>query len=428
MSQTYDKDDGVPHYIIELINKIADREGYTNYSITHSPGSNHGDGFLGELLRFNINGQQNNVVSSLSLICKMPSPNPLRRAEFNTDATFKREISMYGYLLPYLVEFQKENGISEADGFYSLPKCYGTVLDEKPNGDHAIVLEDLKASDFYLWDKLKNINYGHAKLVMEELGKFHAVSFAIRDKNPEKLNEIRAKECNTFHKVAYNSELSMSFHNKNIEKAIDALEHDEVKIIEKLEAVKGNNLFEMIDQVFSNTTPEPYGVLVHGDLWNNNIMYQNTDKETPSKLSFIDWQLSQFGSPALDVAHYIFCSLDEVTRSKYYHEFIDLYYSSLVTTLKKFGCDDQKLFTLADLKDQCRKYGRTCLLAGPILCQIMTANPEDIAVLNDAVDQWQEAQENGTIEDIANPFGEVNEAYKSRIRCLLRDCVRENIF
>lgn len=424
MSETYNNDDGVPCYIKELIKQIADREGYTNYSITHSAGSNAGDGFLGDLLRFKINGNQNNTLSSLSLICKMPTPNPLRRAEYNTDITFGCEIYLYGYLLPYLIEFQKENGVSEADGFYSFPKCYATVFDEKPNGDHAIVMEDLMSSNYYMWDKFKTIDYEHVKLVMEELGKFHALSFAIRDKNPEKLNEIRSKGINKFHKTMYGSEDAMEFYNINIKKAIDALEPHETELIEKL---RSNDIHEVVEQVFSNTTPEPFGVLVHGDVWNNNIMYKKGDSDVPTKLCFFDWQLSQFGSPALDVVHYIFCSLDEVTRSTYYHELIDLYYKSLVRTLKLFGCDDQKLITFADLKDQFKKYGRICLHAGPILCQIMTLNPDNLVDMDEILQQRQEARESGNTVEV-DPFGEVSESYKDRMSYLLRDCVREGFF
>lgn len=420
-------DDGPPRYIKEFINKIADREGYTDHSITHSAGSNTGDGFLGDLLRFKINGKQNNTLSTLSLICKFPPTNPQRRVEFNTDITFGREILLYDYVLPYFVEFQNESGLTESDGFYSFPKCYGTILDDKPNGDHAIVLEDLLVSHYYMWDKLKNIDYDRAKLVLIELGKLHAVSFAIRDKNPEKLSEIRSKTFNAYHKLAYSSPAAIEFLNTNIKKAVDALEPHETKLIAKLEAVKGNNSSDVIDQVFSNTTPEPFGVLVHGDLWNNNVMYQNDEKDEPSKLMFIDWQLSQFGSPTLDVAHYIFCSLDEDIRSKHYHDFVGCYYNSLSQTLKKFGCDDGKLFALSDLKDQFRKYGRTCLLAGPILAQIMTVEPANLPNMDSVLQQLQESLESNEVDNSIDVFGRLSESYKPRIRGMLRDCDREGL-
>lgn len=425
MSQKCD-DDGVTKYISEFINKIAQREGFTNYSITNSAGSNKGDGFLGELLRFKIIGEQNNVSSTLSLICKLPPTDLARRIDSNTDITFGREILMYDYVLPFLIQFQKECGVTEADGFYSFPKCYGTILDEKLHGDHAIVLEDLMAENFYLWDKLQKIDYDRARMVMVELGKLHAVSFAIRDKNPEKLDEIRTKTVNYYHKAMYQSPLAILFLNSNISKAVNALEPHEKNLIAKLEAIKDNKVFDLIDQVFSNTTPEPFGVIVHGDLWNNNIMYLNNDKGVPTKSFFIDWQMSQFGSPTLDVAHYLFCSLDEDTRSKYYHQFIDCYYNSLAQTLQKFGCDAQKLFTLTDLQNQFKTYGRTLLLAGPILCQIMTVQPEDLPEVSVAP-QWEEGADAAEIEESLNFFGQLSESFKPRISSLLRDCDREGM-
>lgn len=427
MSQNYIQEDGVPIYISEFINKIANREGFTDYMITHSAGSTNGDGFLGDLLRFKITGRQGDTESTLSLICKMPPPNLLRKKEFNTDLTFRREILMYEYVLPYLIEFQTENGVSEADGFYSFPKCYGTILDDRPNGDHAIVLEDLSVSNFYLWDKLKSIDYDRAKMVLIELGKLHAVSFAIRDKNPEKLSEIRTKTFNSFHKALYSAPTAIQFLDTNLKKAVSTLEPHEKNLIEKVEAVNGSNCFDVIDQVFSNTTPEPFGVIVHGDMWNNNIMYHSGDTDNASKLVFVDWQLSQFGSPTLDVAHYIFCSLDENIRSKHYHEFVDCYFNSLTTTLRKFGCDGQKLFTMADLNAQFQTYGRTCLFAGPILAQIITLDPKNVPDLDGVAQQWQEFTDSGDVENYVDMFANVSEAYQPRIRCLLRDCEREGL-
>lgn len=419
--------DGIPSYVTELIRKVAEREGFIDYVITNSAGSNLGDGFQGDLLRFKISGKQNNIESSLSLICKLPSPNPLIRIEFNSDITFRREIYLYGHLLPYFLEFQKEHGISAEEGFNSFPKCYGTVFDEKPYGDHAIVMEDLVASDYSLWNKLKDIDYEHTKMVMEELGKFHAVSFAIREKNPEKLNEIMSKCGNCFHKVMFSMPSSMEFFKSNINKAIGAIEPHETNLIEKLEKIKDpKNYLHLIDQVFSNTTPEPFGVLVHGDLWNNNIMYQVHGNQNPAKVSFIDWQLSQFGSPALDVVHYIFCSLDHVIRAKHYDDFVKLYYNSLVRMLKKFGCDDQKLFKLTDLQDQCRKYGGIVLTAGLILSQIMSSDPETTGDMSVIVQQLQECPEN--VDAFQDVFGDLSSAYKDRVINMLRDGVREGFF
>lgn len=162
-------------------------------------------------------------------------------------------------------------------------------------------------------------------------------------------------------------------------------------------------------------------------MWNNNIMYQNGDKDEPSNVMFIDWQLSQFGSPALDVAHYIFCSLDENIRSKHYNQLVECYYNSLSQTLKKFGCDDQKLFTLADLKDQFSKYGRTCLFAGPILSQIMTTDPANLPNIDEVLQQIHNSKENGEIVNPADVFGAPSESYKPRISGLLRDLEREGL-
>lgn len=91
--------------------------------------------------------------------------------------------------LPTFREFQESKGIIvEESGFYEYPKCYKTIDTEL---SECLMFEDLKARDFKMIDRhTEAITGDHVRLVMQALGKFHAISYALKDQQPEKFKEI----------------------------------------------------------------------------------------------------------------------------------------------------------------------------------------------------------------------------------------------
>lgn len=102
-----------------------------------------------------------------------------------------------------------------------------------------------------------------------------------------------------------------------------------------------------------------------------------------------------------------------------------MYYNSLVKTLRKFGCDDQKLFKLTDLRNQIKEYGRISIIVGPLLSQIMTSRPENSPNMDILVQQMQDARENGEVNaNVMDIFVE-GSTFKDRVSNLIRDAARE---
>lgn len=54
-----------------------------------------------------------------------------------------------------------------------------------------LVLEDLKIKNFIMRET-KFLDYPHVRLVLRCLGKFHAYSFAIRDKKPDAFEMLKS--------------------------------------------------------------------------------------------------------------------------------------------------------------------------------------------------------------------------------------------
>lgn len=415
--------DSVPHYITDLITKIAEVENFVNYSLSSECGSNC-DGFQSLILKFVISGMRNKRNDKLSLICKVPSSNVTRRREFHSDIAFDQELYFYENVFPYFASFQRERGVNDDDdGFFAFPKCYGTIRDKKLLGDHAVVMENLQEKGFTMWNKSNDIDFGHTALVMKELGKLHAVSFAIRDQEPEMFKKFMQRTSN-FHGEIDKSPAAQRIQKCHYDRAIRSLDPNETVLIERMENLK-STYGDLLKATTSNTTCEPFGVLVHGDCWINNILFRYDDgPSTPSKLCLIDWQLSQFGSPALDISSFLFCTLSPKLRNDHFDDFINCYYKAFQRTLTKLGSDAQKLFTYDNLQDQLRRFSIYAMYVAPIIIGIVTSDQNNVPDVDEVVRRIEILTKDPTADVNLDEFFEENDSYRHRMSSMIRDMVR----
>lgn len=261
----------LPEFLTVLLKQIAEREGFTDYSFDVSNGSNHGDGFLAVIKRVIVSGSRNGKTEKLPLICKLMPTSKARRDQFNSDAVFIREAFMYSQVLPTFAAFQQEKGLSLEDGFCEYPKCYGT-LDDKENDRFVIVLEDLKAKNYQLFDKLLPADFNHVKLFAESLGKFHAVSFALKDQRPEEFAKFKHLKDVFVQQVEDQIDMMIQMFSFCFDKSIAAFKPEEVAEIKALTHLK-ENVVEILKKTASAEAAEPFSIINHGDCWNNNMMY-----------------------------------------------------------------------------------------------------------------------------------------------------------
>lgn len=262
----------LPQFLEVLLKKIADQEGFVDYTLNVSAGSSNGDGFLAIVKRVVISGSRNGKSDNLPLICKLMPTSKFRREQVNTNGAFICEAFMYDELLPTFNAFQKEKGLTEKDGFFNYPKSYGTMSDEE-NDRFVIVMEDIKATGYQLFDKLKPADFNHVKLFVESLGRFHAVSFALKDQRPEVFNKFKHlqdffyRECQT-----KPTEMGQTF-GFFFDKAMTAFKPEDEAEIKALNKLRETYMDEL-KRTTTGEANEQFSVVNHGDCWNNNMMYR----------------------------------------------------------------------------------------------------------------------------------------------------------
>lgn len=261
----------LPAFIEESIIRAAPQEGFTPGRVSISISSLTGcEGLIGELYNAIVTAEDSK--RELSILCKIPPLDPVRRTQLNSIALFEREINVYANVLPALFEFQRQKGVTEEcnTGFFNVPRCYLTHFDAGSE-EALILLEDMRARKFNVWNKLEPMNYEHTRLVMAQLGRFHALSLAMKDQQPDLFEPCKIADA----VVAVMQEAAevTNMVESALEAAIQMLDPEEEKARWKMEGLR----YDYLDTLKSCVDPqraEPYAVLNHGDCWVNNLMFQ----------------------------------------------------------------------------------------------------------------------------------------------------------
>lgn len=244
---------------LTLIKTIADNYKIQNYQVDFDSSSSKGENYLGTIIRANIRNEE----TKLSVILKVAPTNESFRINTRVRDIFLREIYMYETIFPAFENFQLEN--SQYSGFKSYPKFFGK-LDE--TGKEVLVLENLVDSGYKLWNKKIPMDSNHVTAVVREYGKFHAVSFAMRTKNPQLFQELVSKH------------VSVPLKTKDIENRASLVRNVAIMVPK---AIEGNIILERALEKFIKEGKDFFVslgeetetmVVRHGDCWCNNILFK----------------------------------------------------------------------------------------------------------------------------------------------------------
>ncbi|KAJ8942620.1 hypothetical protein NQ318_013333 [Aromia moschata] len=267
-----------------LITSIAENEGFNEFDITTSSGSSKGDHYMGVITKVSVKNHHR----KLELIMKTAPTN-----------TKLRDI---------------------------IPE--------------SVIFENLKEIGYDLWDRKKPMNWDHIVLVLKEYGKLHAVSLAMKEKNPGLYERLTEDMENLYIKMYEGDDETKRKKMEDAKKFVGV----------GIKALKGHQSAMEALERFSLTAYEYMNkdiamkedalVFLHGDCWCNNILfkYEDPTTKTPSKACLIDWQLSWTGSPAMDLAYFLFtCAPKEILAD--YEKCLRIYHEAACETLTSIGCD-----------------------------------------------------------------------------------------
>lgn len=269
-----------------------------------------------------------------------------RRTAMESDTFFRNEVQFYRRVLPEFVKFQEEK--RPTSPFRSVATVYHI-------SENTIVMEDMKARGYLKLDNRESLDMPHIRLVLKEMGRFHGLSFAFKDQNPQKFAVLKSSVNETVFKsskTGHFCSILTSGWKGALGVARKTFTTDHLQIIE---AFLGN----VWNKMRTLAKPqEPYAVILHGDAFINNILFHypsEETEETPDKLCLIDFQMSRYGSPALDLSFFLLRYYTEEAGHNY-RDLLRVYHDGLREFALELGSNADELFPFSALEEEMQKY------------------------------------------------------------------------
>ncbi|XP_018563003.1 uncharacterized protein LOC108904810 [Anoplophora glabripennis] len=357
------------------IKDAMDHQHFSKYAIALTGESENSDGFASHINFATVSATtEEGIEKTIEVVVKSSRKNLIQA----NPSLYGREAYIYETILPAFTKFQMQNDIK--DIFDSVPKCYKTMSDDTME---VLVMENLKKNGYDLYDRKRPLDLNHLKLILREYGKFHAISFAFRD-----------KDRSGFEKLVTNfDDVMIQYFVESLRKTINGYMAKACDIVKE---VGDKKLYETCYKVLQKGADvaaieimkivEPESAMLHGDGWNNNFVYKYEGSKVPSKVAILDWQLARLHSPALDISYLIYatCSEEEL---KHFDELLETYYSSFSTFLTELGSDPEKLFPYSTLQKHWKKYSLFGVLTLVAYLHLILCDDEEVPDFDECDDQ-----------------------------------------
>ncbi|XP_050070032.1 uncharacterized protein LOC126558121 [Anopheles maculipalpis] len=411
----------IPEYVSDALSSVAQKLGFTSnqHSVDYDfRTSENNRSVVSIFYRVTFREEPREV----TVLCKVPPPG----ADDALLALFEREVFVYGKLLPAFEQFQRTaqeavptnttTSTAPEEEIVSFgPLCYHAHCDAK-KGEGIIVLEDVQRRGFTNRHKFEPMDYEHARLAMVQLGRFHAISLALKKQQPELFDQYRYMGDVTGERV-----LAMEGFEQAMEQAFESasatLNPGDVGRREKLARLRGC-FAEELQNISDTALSEPFCVVCHGDYAGDNMMF-SYNGGFPNRMVLLDWQLAKYGSPALDFVHTVFLSTDESFRRNHYDNMLQTYHNALMSHLERLGDDSAtEWFPLTVLMRLIKLQARQALVLGMLHIPLTIASEEAALVAEDQTDEDREDSSSVQISDTGDA------KYQTRMAGLLKDVFR----
>lgn len=311
---------------------------------------------MSDIIFLTLNLRKDNLTVKRKIVIKF-QPRAIEIRNFaHTDEQFHNEIYSYEVILPFVNRY---NMCAMFPKFYSGVSNLGMK-------DY-IVIEDVSGRGFKMSEEILFLDLDHVKLALEQVGRFHAMSYAAKTENPEKFFNVVDK----IKEIHWLKDKESTFYHtfKNgFERAVTNLSKKYTE-----QAQKFLKQLEMKSKFFLEITKpeEPMSVICHGDFCRNNVMYRYCDQGKPIDVKLIDLATVRYASPVIDISLFLFLNLSSEMRSVHLDELLKVYHDSLSSTFPEI-----KVPTLSDIKEEFKRksvYGLLhCLYFLPVMSAAIT--------------------------------------------------------
>lgn len=262
---------------------------------------------------------------------------------------FGKEAAAYSIIIPQLLALGKH---MQPQPFIA-PKCFYA-------GDNLLVLEDLNAQGFEMRDKTaRGLDLHHAKAVLSQLAGFHALSFAMKNGDSDKLRNLYGQHLKEVFHTQADCLAEIFSHGLPTSLSIIAKEPGYKAKIAPLEQ-KVSSVDQLKEFWRSQLTPqEPLALICHGDVWTNNFLWRGAaDKQGEGlEVRILDYQVFRYGNPSLDISNFLCICVHADVLSAHFDELLTHYHTRLTDTLTALQAPLVSHPSLAALRADYARFG-----------------------------------------------------------------------
>ncbi|KAB0793312.1 hypothetical protein PPYR_12932 [Photinus pyralis] len=406
MSATTDNQLTIKEKLLPLVKQFL-KDALEGCTVEMSCATKPGQNWLGLVQNLKVQGDGK---AEINLVAKLA---PYQRAYRNMlpiRNIYEREVFFYEKVVPEFLKLQEKKALSSGLGPFI--KVHLTSLEMFRE---ALIMENMKLKGFRDRDYRIDVDYAHASLVMKEMGKLHALSFAIKDQTPDVYRYIEENlresffNSNSFNRMVSMVQISVEVISKDYESTHDRalclkLRTSFEKVPDFLKSLQNSRIFGR------------YSAITHGDLQIRNVMfkYENPSQvDVPTEVCIIDWQTACIGSIAFDIAYFMFLCTSGSFRKLHYTNLLRDYYQSLTSLLIGLGSDPEALIPYSAVLSELRQFAKLALYKMVWIASLNMIKAQDIPDIFN-LDEEQIEKHLSSVP---------NEAYVKKIRDIISDFV-----
>lgn len=307
------------------------------------------------------------------LIAKAAPKLKFRREMYSIPILFEREKFMYTTLLPDFEAFQLKH-LRPPGGpiFDNYPQLIKSSADEF---DEFMLLSDICEEGYKNFNRTQGASFALCQEILRRFAKLHAISFVYQAVDRKRFNALVG---NNLRETLFVADLPESFEtflrNKIAlveEKLNEKPQAGDQLVHDRLNEFRNSCGREM----FNVCHVRDYAVVCHGDSWISNFMfkvgtvivgailhfnyYQCSQSNAANELvdiKFIDFQVSRFTTPVVDLSYFLACSTDKELRRRL-PELLNYYHNRLMEEIRLLGHSSPELLYPCEVyADHCKKY------------------------------------------------------------------------
>lgn len=278
---------------------------------------------------------------------------------------FEREISIYTEILPKINDIFRRFSNEP----FLAPMAYPSPM------ENVLIMEDLKIKGYEMVNRQDQLPFDHCIEALKSLSQLHVLSIVLEKEYPGTLDKIT---CAFFsEKTRDTMEPFMKEYFPMISKLLEDI--PELVKFSKVVNDFGAKGYDIVMNNFEKAKEDFVQVLGHGDMWLANIMFKKDENGQLVHSKLVDFQMCRKSSPAIDVLHLLFTSVQPQVLSEKWSELIESYYNAFLQYWKLYSLEE-KCFTLDELH---RELQRLSPHAFNMICSML---PHVINRTDDVID------------------------------------------